>query len=133
MPFLYAYYSMLVRDDCVRRIAWITIFRLRPLYLLPAAVFISMFFVPAHDPQGAMDPQQQIMNIFMPLMDGYITSKLAAGLACTGRWKLSLPSVQQMARTVPAWARNARTWRPAGAQERNSFEPISGQADAHRG
>jgi len=45
-----------------------------------------------------MDPQQQkIMNIFMPIMMAYITSKLAAGLALYWSVGNVIAIVQQMA------------------------------------
>ena len=85
MPFLYAYYSMLGAVIDLRQAQWLWIKDLSapdPMYLLPLAVFISMFLVQRLTPQGAMDPQQQkIMNIFMPIMMAYITSNLASGLA----------------------------------------------------
>jgi YidC/Oxa1 family membrane protein insertase len=85
MPFLYAYYSMLGAVIDLRHAHWLWIKDLSApdaLYLLPVAVFISMFLLQRFTPQGAMDPQQQkIMNIFMPIMMAYITSNLAAGLA----------------------------------------------------
>jgi YidC/Oxa1 family membrane protein insertase len=101
MPFLYAYYSMLGAVIDLRQAHWAWIHDLSsydPLYLLPAAVFISMFFVQRMTPQGAMDPQQQkIMNIFMPIMMAYITSKLAAGLALYWSVGNVIAIVQQMA------------------------------------
>jgi YidC/Oxa1 family membrane protein insertase len=85
MPFLYAYYSMLGAVIDLRQAHWAWIHDLStfdPLYLLPVAVFASMFLQLRMTPQGGMDPQQQkIMNMFMPVMMAYITSKLAAGLA----------------------------------------------------
>ena len=85
MPFLYAYYSMLGAVIDLRHAHWLWIKDLSapdPLYLLPLAVFASMFLVQRFTPQGAMDPQQQkIMNVFMPIMMAYITSNLASGLA----------------------------------------------------
>ena len=100
MPFLYAYYSMLGAVIDLRQAHWAWIRDLStfdPLYLLPAAVFVSMFFVQRMTPQGAMDPQQQkMMNIFMPIMMAYITSKLAAGLALYWSVGNVISIVQQM-------------------------------------
>jgi YidC/Oxa1 family membrane protein insertase len=100
MPFLYAYYSMLGAVIDLRQAHWAWIHDLSsfdPLYLLPGAVFISMFFVQRMTPQGAMDPQQQkIMNVFMPIMMAYITSKLAAGLALYWSVGNMIAIVQQM-------------------------------------
>jgi len=85
LPFLYAYYSMLGAVIDLRHARWLWIKDLSApdtLYLLPVAVFLTMFISMRSTPQGGMDPQQQkIMNNFMPLMMAYITSNLAAGLA----------------------------------------------------
>ncbi len=100
MPFLYAYYSMLGAVIDLRQAPWAWIHDLSsadPLFLLPGAVFVTMFFVQRMTPQGAMDPQQQkIMNIFMPIMMAYITSKLAAGLALYWSVGNIISIVQQM-------------------------------------
>lgn len=100
MPFLYAYYSMLGAVIDLRHAHWLWIKDLSSpdsLYLLPLAVFASMFLVQRMTPQGAMDPQQQkMMNIFMPIMMAYITSNLASGLALYWSVGNVIMIVQQM-------------------------------------
>jgi len=112
MPFLYAYYSMLGAVIDLRQARWAWIHDLSafdPLYLLPGAVFITMFFVQRMTPQGAMDPQQQkIMNIFMPIMMAYITSKLAAGLALYWSVGNVIAIVQQMVTNRTSLGREIR-------------------------
>ena len=112
MPFLYAYYSMLGAVIDLRQAHWAWIHDLSsydPLYLLPAAVFVSMFFVQRMTPQGAMDPQQQkMMNIFMPIMMAYITSKLAAGLALYWSVGNVISIVQQMVTNRTSLGREMR-------------------------
>ncbi len=84
MPFLFAYYSMLGAALDLRHAPWLWIRDLSspdPMYLLPACVVVTMFLVQRMTPQGAIDPQQQkMMNIFMPVMLGYVSLNLAAGL-----------------------------------------------------
>ena len=85
MPFLFAYYSMLGAALDLRHAHWLWVHDLAspdPWHLLPACVVVSMFVVQRMTPQGAIDPQQQkIMNIFMPVMLGYVSLNLAAGLS----------------------------------------------------
>ena len=84
MPFLFAYYSMLGAALDLRHAPWLWIRDLSspdPMYLLPACVVVTMFLVQRMTPQGAIDPQQQkMMNIFMPVMLGYVSLNLASGL-----------------------------------------------------
>jgi len=54
--------------------AWISHLSSTTSVLLPAAVFISMFFVQRMTRRAPWTRQQQkIMNIFMPIMMAYIT------------------------------------------------------------
>lgn len=84
MPFLFAYYRMLGVALDLRLAHWAWIPDLSspdPYHILPIAVIISMLFMQRMTPQAGMDPaQQKMMNIFMPLMLGYISWNLAAGL-----------------------------------------------------
>jgi YidC/Oxa1 family membrane protein insertase len=84
MPFLFAYYRMLGVALDLRHAHWLWIKDLSspdPWHILPIAIVITMLFMQRMTPQAGMDPQQQkMMNIFMPLMLGYISFNLAAGL-----------------------------------------------------
>ena len=84
MPFLFAYYRMLGVALDLRHAHWLWIKDLSspdPLYILPIAIVITMVFMQRMTPQAGMDPtQQKMMNLFMPLMLGYISFNLAAGL-----------------------------------------------------
>ena len=84
MPFLFAYYRMLGVALDLRHAHWLWIKDLSspdPYHILPIAIVITMLFMQRMTPQAGMDPQQQkMMNIFMPLMLGYISFNLAAGL-----------------------------------------------------
>ena len=84
MPFLFAYYRMLGVALDLRLAHWAWVPDLSspdPYHILPIAVIITMLFMQRMTPQAGMDPtQQKMMNIFMPLMLGYISWNLAAGL-----------------------------------------------------
>jgi YidC/Oxa1 family membrane protein insertase len=84
MPFLFAYYRMLGVALDLRLAHWAWVPDLSspdPYHVLPIAVIISMLFMQRMTPQAGMDPtQQKMMNIFMPVMLGFISWNLAAGL-----------------------------------------------------
>ena len=84
MPFLFAYYRMLGVAIDLRHANWLWIRDLSaadPHYILPIAVIASMFLMQRMTPQAGMDPtQQKMMNIMMPVMIGFISLNLAAGL-----------------------------------------------------
>lgn len=84
MPFLFAYYRMLGVAIDLRHASWLWIRDLSaadPHYALPIAVIVSMFLMQRMTPQGGMDPaQQKMMNVMMPIMIGFISMNLAAGL-----------------------------------------------------
>jgi YidC/Oxa1 family membrane protein insertase len=84
MPFLFAYYSMLGSALDLRHARWLWIHDLSsadPYYLLPIAIIITGLITQRMTPQTGMDPsQQKMMNIMMPVMFGFISFKLAAGL-----------------------------------------------------
>ena len=84
MPFLFAYYRMLGVALDLRHAPWLWVRDLSspdPWHILPIAVIITMLFMQRMTPQTGMDPaQQRMMNIFMPVMLGFISWNLAAGL-----------------------------------------------------
>jgi YidC/Oxa1 family membrane protein insertase len=84
MPFLFAYYRMLGVALDLRLAHWAWVPDLSspdPYHVLPIAVIISMLFMQRMTPQAGMDPQQQkMMNLVMPVMLGFISWNLAAGL-----------------------------------------------------
>ena len=84
MPFLFAYYRMLGVALDLRLAHWAWVPDLSspdPYHVLPIAVIISMLFMQRMTPQAGMDPaQQKMMNLFMPVMLGFISWNLAAGL-----------------------------------------------------
>jgi YidC/Oxa1 family membrane protein insertase len=84
MPFLFAYYRMLGVALDLRLAHWLWVPDLSspdPWHILPIAVIITMLFMQRMTPQAGMDPaQQKMMNLFMPVMLGFISWNLAAGL-----------------------------------------------------
>ena len=84
LPFLWAFYSMLGNLIELRQAHWFYIHDLSsadPYKVLPILIVISTFIVQRMTPQGGMDPQQQkMMNLMMPLMLGFISMNLSAGL-----------------------------------------------------
>jgi YidC/Oxa1 family membrane protein insertase len=84
MPFLFAYYRMLGVALDLRLAHWAWVPDLSspdPWHILPIAVIITMLFMQRMTPQTGMDPaQQKMMNLFMPVMLGFISWNLAAGL-----------------------------------------------------
>jgi YidC/Oxa1 family membrane protein insertase len=100
MPFLFAYYRMLGVALDLRHAHWLWVRDLSspdPWHILPIAVIITMLFMQRMTPQAGMDPaQQKMMNIFMPVMLGFISWNLAAGLCLY--WSIGnlIGIVQQM-------------------------------------
>jgi YidC/Oxa1 family membrane protein insertase len=81
---LWPYYRMLTVAMDLRHAPWLWIHDLSapdPHYILPICIVITMFFMQRMTPQAGMDPaQQRMMNIMMPVMLGYISFNLPAGL-----------------------------------------------------
>ena len=100
MPFLFAYYRMLGVAMDLRHAPWMWVRDLSspdPWHILPIAVIITMLFMQRLTPQAGMDPaQQKMMNIFMPVMLGFISWNLAAGLCLY--WSIGnvIQTVQQL-------------------------------------
>ncbi len=103
MPFLFAYYRMLGVAMDLRHAPWLWIHDLSapdPLYILPIAIVVTMFFMQRMTPQAGMDPgQQKMMNLFMPVMMGYISFNLPSGLCLY--WAMG-----QLISIVQQWALN---------------------------
>ncbi|MGZ4816709.1 MAG: membrane protein insertase YidC, partial [Terriglobales bacterium] len=84
LPFLWAFYSMLGNTIELRHAHWFYIHDLAapdPYHILPVLIVVTTWVVQKMTPQGGMDPQQQkMMNLMMPLMLGFISMNLSAGL-----------------------------------------------------
>jgi YidC/Oxa1 family membrane protein insertase len=112
MPFLFAYYRMLGVAIDLRHASWGWVHDLSapdPFYILPVAIVVTMFFMQRLTPQGGMDPaQQKMMNFFMPVMLGYISLNLAAGLCLYWSMGNLISIVQQSVMNRTALGREMR-------------------------
>jgi YidC/Oxa1 family membrane protein insertase len=100
MPFLFAYYAMLGSALDLRQAPWLWIKDLSaadPYLILPILIIVTGLLTQRMTPQAGMDPsQQKMMNVMMPIMFGFISYRLAAGLClywCEGS---VIAIVQQM-------------------------------------
>jgi YidC/Oxa1 family membrane protein insertase len=84
MPFLFAYYGMLGAALDLRHAHWLWIKDLSsadPYLILPILIIVTGLLTQRMTPQAGMDPsQQKMMNVMMPVMFGFISYRLAAGL-----------------------------------------------------
>lgn len=101
MPFLFAYYRMLNVAMDLRHAPWLWIHDLSaadPLHILPITIIVTMFFMQRMTPQAGMDPaQQKMMNLMMPVMLGYMSWYLPAGLGLYWAMGQVIGIVQQAA------------------------------------
>ena len=112
MPFLFAYYGMLGAALDLRQAHWLWISDLSsrdPYYLLPILIIITGLATQRMTPQAGMDPsQQKMMNIMMPLMFGFISFNLAAGLCLYWCETSLIAIVQQMIMNKTSLGREMR-------------------------
>jgi YidC/Oxa1 family membrane protein insertase len=84
MPFLFAYYAMLGSALDLRQAPWLWIKDLSsadPYLILPILIIITGLATQRMTPQAGVDPsQQKMLNVMMPVMFGFISYRLAAGL-----------------------------------------------------
>ncbi len=84
LPFLFAFYSMLMAVNELRHATWLWVKDLSspdPYYILPVAIVVTMYVMQKITPMTGMDPAQvKMMQTMMPLMIGAISFSLPAGL-----------------------------------------------------
>jgi YidC/Oxa1 family membrane protein insertase len=85
MPFLYAFYKVLGVSTEMRGAHWLWVSDLSQpetlaIHLLPILLVITQFMQQKMTPQPGVDPSQQKMMMFMPLMFGYMFYFASAGL-----------------------------------------------------
>jgi len=85
LPFLYAFYRVLAVAIELRHAPWLWVTDLSspetlPIHLLPVILVISQFLAQKMTPAAGVDPNQQRMMMFMPLMFGFMFYYLSAGL-----------------------------------------------------
>jgi YidC/Oxa1 family membrane protein insertase len=85
MPFLFAFYSMLGVGIELRQAPFLWLHDLSSpdkLFILPVLIVITTYLVQKMTPNAGIDPkQQQMMTLMMPLMIGFFSYTLAAGLS----------------------------------------------------
>jgi YidC/Oxa1 family membrane protein insertase len=85
MPFLFAFYQMLANAIELRQASFLWLHDLSApdkLIIMPVVIVISTYLLQKMTPSSGMDPkQQQMMNMFMPLMIGYFSYAMPSGLS----------------------------------------------------
>jgi len=84
-PFLYAFYKVLSISIAMRGASWLWVHDLSqpetlPIHLLPVIMIVTQFLTQKMTPTPGVDPSQQKMMMFMPLVFGYIFWFLSSGL-----------------------------------------------------
>ena len=84
MPFLWAFYTMLSATIELRHASWLWVKDLSspdPIHLLPILIVLSTFGMQRMTPTPGMDQAQaRMMNLMMPVMLGWFSWSVAAGL-----------------------------------------------------
>ncbi len=85
MPFLYAFYKVLAVTIQMRGASWLWVPDLTQpetlaIHVLPVILVVSQFLQQRMTPSPGMDPSQQKMMMFMPLLFGYMFYFASAGL-----------------------------------------------------
>ena len=84
MPFLWAFWTMLSAAIELRGAHWLWLRDLSQpdqLYLIPITIILSTLIMQRMTPQAGMNPEQaKMMNLFMPLMLGFMSYSVASGL-----------------------------------------------------
>lgn len=100
LPFLWAFYTMLGVTTELRHAPWLWVKDLAspdPYYVLPILIVVTTWYMQKMTPNAGMDPaQQKMMNVFMPLMLGWISYRLAAGLGVYWITGTVIQAVQQL-------------------------------------
>jgi YidC/Oxa1 family membrane protein insertase len=85
MPFLYAFYRVLSIAIELRHAPWLWVTDLSapetlPIHLLPIILVVTQFLTQKMTPAAGVDPNQQKMMLFMPVMFGFMFYSLSSGL-----------------------------------------------------
>jgi YidC/Oxa1 family membrane protein insertase len=85
LPFLWAFYTMLSAVNELRHAPWLWVNDLSApdrFYILPVLIVVTMYFSQKLTPMPQMDAAQvKMMQVMMPIMIGFISINLAAGLS----------------------------------------------------
>jgi YidC/Oxa1 family membrane protein insertase len=85
LPFFYAFYRVLDIAIELRHAPWLWVpdlsqAELLPIHLLPLILIATQFLTQKMTPAAGVDPNQQRMMMFMPLMFGFMFYYASAGL-----------------------------------------------------
>jgi len=85
LPFFYAFYKVLSISIELRHAPWLWVSDLSSpetffVHVLPLVMIASQFFMQRMTPAAGVDPNQQKMMMFMPLMLGFFFYNLSSGL-----------------------------------------------------
>jgi YidC/Oxa1 family membrane protein insertase len=85
IPFFFAFYAVLRVSVEMRGANWLWIHDLSqpetlPIKILPIVMIVSQFYMQSMTPQANVDPNQQKMMKFMPLIFGFMFYNFASGL-----------------------------------------------------
>ena len=85
LPFFYAFYKVLSISIDLRHAPWLWISDLSNpetffIHVLPIVMIATQFFMQKMTPAAGVDPNQQRMMMFMPLMLGFFFYNLSSGL-----------------------------------------------------
>jgi YidC/Oxa1 family membrane protein insertase len=85
LPFFYAFYKVLSISIELRHAPWLWVSDLSSpetffIHVLPLVMIASQFFMQKMTPAAGVDPNQQKMMMFMPLMLGFFFYNLSSGL-----------------------------------------------------
>ncbi len=119
LPFLYAFYRVLSIAIELRHAPWLWVTDLSapetlPIHLLPIILVATQFGTQKLTPAAGVDPNQQRMMMFMPLLFGFMFYYLSSGLVLYYLASNAISIVQQliinrmMPTPVPASSRHRR-------------------------
>jgi YidC/Oxa1 family membrane protein insertase len=112
MPFLWAFYTMLSSAIELRHAPWLWVRDLSSpdvYHLLPILIVVSTWLMQKMTPATGMDPaQQRMMNIMMPVMLGFMSWNLAAGLGLYWMLGTVISIIQQQVMNRTAFGREMR-------------------------
>ena len=85
MPFLWAFYTVLTVSIALRGASWLWVGDLSQpeqigIRVLPVLLVVTGFLMQKMTPMASVDPNQQRMMMFMPLMMGFIFYQASSGL-----------------------------------------------------
>ena len=85
LPFFFAFYKVLAVSIEMRGASWLWVHDLSQpetlaIHVLPVLLIVTQFLTQKMTPSPGMDPSQQKMMMFMPLMLGYMFYFASSGL-----------------------------------------------------